>query len=216
MSIRFSIKETVGQLAKKINRAFQELKRVLFKRANPVITRKVRAIIRAEMENDPAIQSLLDDQYGSLKSQFGLTDAIAINAVLKIIDFIAESVEVKIVGGGTNQGDSLIVSLAPLDISPLLSIDEAVYYSNRVKSVKWLEWLLTKGTQIVIDGWSIVQVDNDIRSRTGSALMKQGGWFRVEGGFDGIIDDNFITRAVLKNKDMIIDEIYKTIRNTNL
>jgi hypothetical protein len=75
--------------------------------------------------------------------------------------------------------------------------------------VDWLEWLLTRGTQVVIgDFWLFEHARGSTRSG-GSSIMRRienipREPFRVDPNFSGTIDDNFITRAIQSQSDELL------------
>ena len=79
-----------------------------------------------------------------------------------------------------------------------------------------MDWLLNKGSQVVVSGFeSVFSVDGS-KSRSGLGFMfKTGNSFRVDPRYSGTKDDNFLTRLINNNRPaieiIIKDEINKVL-----
>jgi len=74
--------------------------------------------------------------------------------------------------------------------------------TERGYSLPWLEWLLTKGGQIIVRNFEVKYGANP-RSRSGDAVMvSSGSNWRVPSQFTGTSSNNWITRALstIENK----------------
>ena len=98
-----------------------------------------------------------------------------------------------------------------------MSVSEASvnYRSKRFKTninIPWLDWLLTKGDQILISGFEFQPGSNLGRSRAGRMVESPMGNWRISPEFAGTKSDNFITRAFDRNiQDKIVNTVKKTI-----
>lgn len=160
--------------------------------------KNVSEIVQKALFASPTTSSLLS---GKLKDDFGLTNNIANTAVNNIIKAISENIELKIIS--SNNGSlvsTVIIQLLPSDIKKLVSVGGASFPSTRGQ-VDWLEWLLTRGSQIVVgDFWLYPKARGKTRSGGTSIMVEIGQTprqpFRVDPAHAGTIDDNFITRAL--------------------
>ena len=169
-------------------------------KAKPVIQNRISNLLRTAMESSPTIQDL---KGGQLQVDFGLTDGAAdaatrdiVNAVVSAVNvFFQKSKRGKTLGKLVIQIDPAIVSTAVQT-----STTNGIYNSNG-NQITWLDWLMNKGTQVVIEGFEVVSTTNyDERSRSGGGFMlPTGGVFRVAPEFAGTAGDNFITRAIIAN-----------------
>jgi hypothetical protein len=182
-----------------------ELREVIskaYKRAKPRIEIRSRILIRGHLYQSDTVQSLLN---GQLRADFGLSGPDAHNAVSQILDVISRSINVDFVINKANLVGSIKLDLLPVNISQITGISAGSYINSGRKGgeISWLEWLLTKGTQIVVDGYHINYEDGLKHSRSGKAEMRKTGHFRINPSYAGTVDDNFITRSIGETSDEI-------------
>ncbi len=168
-------------------------------KAKPAIQNRISNLLRTAIEGSPTIQSL---KGGELQVDFGLTDGEAAAATQDIVNAVVSAVNVffqkskrgKTLGNLVIQIDPAIVSTAVQT-----STTNGIYNSNG-NQITWLDWLMNKGTQVVVEGFEVVSTDYDERSRSGGGFMlPTGGVFRVAPEFAGTAGDNFVTRAIIAN-----------------
>lgn len=203
LNVRFSIKllqtqEEIGRLI--IAEITRKINAAISKAHNSIISRTQAAIID-RMVHSPEYISLNN---GELAAHFGLNPGHAQTALAQIVERLVRSVRLDIVplipSTFTIKSGGLIVSAIQDDYSDLLSLPTAVVQSKK-QNLPWLEWLLTRGVEIIIQGYEI-KFDLNARekhgSRSGFALMVEmgGGSWQVPPSFAGTIDDNWITRAM--------------------
>ena len=181
--------------------------RILFafrKRVDEAITKsyngirsRVSSLVRDAVLKSPTTLSLLS---GQLKADFGLTTELANVAVSSLVVLVGDNVQVDFVKKKkTGLNFSILIALDAIDKIDIKAVVGGSYESygeNGVSVINWLEWLLTKGTQVIIPGFSVEYV-NSPNSRSGLAVMQEGGAFRVAPEHAGILTDNFITRAII-------------------
>ena len=71
----------------------------------------------------------------------------------------------------------------------------------------WLNWLLTRGDDIIVGDYSFVERTGSGRSGLGD--MVAGGMFRIPPEYSGTGDDNFITRTL--RGETITDKILQVL-----
>jgi hypothetical protein len=173
---------TTGQqlTSKIVNAAGPKVQKALLSSV-PYLQDRLSSFLRASLPNDPVLQSI---QSGKLRVDFGLSSADAAIAVADIVSAVDRAVIIKTINsakkdfvGGLVKGSS---------------------YLSDGHEISWLEWLLTKGTQVIINSFEVVSTVNyDARSRSGQGFMVQtGGNFRIDPIFAGTSSDNFLTRAI--------------------
>ena len=168
-------------------------------KAKPAIQNRISNLLRTAIEGSPTIQSL---KGGELQVDFGLTDGEAAAATQDIVNAVVSAVNVFFQNSrrGKTLGN-LVIQIDPAIVSTAVqtSTTNGIYSSNG-NQITWLDWLMNKGTQVIIDGFEVVSTDYDERSRSGGGFMlPTGGVFRVAPEFAGTAGDNFVSRAIIAN-----------------
>jgi hypothetical protein len=178
--------------------------------ALPRLERLVKSKLKSHLENNKTIQSILGNGGSpfSLKQEFGLTTADATREVANIIDAVVESIKVTFTEsrGKVVELGKITISFLPGDSQRNMANRLGMYITDDGKDILWLNWLLTQGSRIIVDGWTVVHSKSP-ESRAGGALMTEIGNYRVNPEHSGVINDNFITRAI----DEILPEIQRDL-----
>lgn len=165
--------------------------------------------------SSPVYQSLTTG--GQLSADLGIPGDVAIRWLDKVINVLSLGLKVKVypVNFRTPQVTIPMQIYIPSSvIDDIINLPESSYMSNGYL-IEWMNWLLTKGTEIVVTDFYI-QYGNYSRfpgSRTGLAIMieNEGEVWRVDKFFSGTRDDNWITRAIEDNKDYIEKLIFASV-----
>lgn len=192
----------VYAVQKNMNKRF----RTIIPQIKSEIKPKISNIILNQLNKSDTVQSLLS---GKLKDDFGLFGNVAKVTLTNIIIEISEGIELNI--ESSQKSGSIITTT--LDILPYSDFDKIISvaggsFPSMGGNVDWLEWLLTRGTQVVIgDYWIFPYAKGKTRSG-GNSIMKMieskpRRPFRVDPNYAGTIEDNFITRAVESVRDDI-------------
>tara|TARA_A100001201_G_scaffold27912_1_gene30518 strand:- start:5983 stop:6648 length:666 start_codon:yes stop_codon:yes gene_type:complete len=156
----------------------------------------VATIISDELMNSPTVLSLLG---GTLKDDFGLASAEAKKAIAGIIDALVDNFDIKVSPGSNQNIARLSIEILPSNFS-LSGISAAGSYQSRGGNVDWLEWLLTRGTQVIISDYKIFDNAEGATRSGGRKVMipigKGGDPFRVDPSHAGTEASNFVTRAL--------------------
>lgn len=168
---------------------------------------EISEIVLRSLNESQTVQSLLS---GKLKDDFGLFGNVVATTVGNIVSVISNGLQVKL--EKSSQAGSIVS--VKLDILPYSDFDKIISVAggsvpSRGGNVDWLEWLLTRGTQVVIgDYWIFPHAKGFTRSG-GTSIMRKiesapRDPFRVDPNFSGTLEDNFITRAIQsKSKDFM-------------
>lgn len=201
------------------------MKFVLKKRADAAfrssysrIKNNTSLMISRAINASPTFLSLIG---GKLQQDFGLTPDYAIVSAERIVSHIVNNIEVDLNTRSTNKNliGSITLDLLPFGLESMSNLVGGSYVSTGGYGggeVRWLEWLLTKGTQVVVGDFVVVYGESE-RSRAGEALMmrERGSGFRVDPEHAGTIEDNFITRAIasisLDITQMIKNELFRNL-----
>jgi hypothetical protein len=182
-------------------------------------TKAASAIILASLNNSDTVQSLL---FGSLRDDFGLFGNSVQITVNNIVKYISQNIKIKIEQYKSG-GFIFRITVQLLSSNDLQNIIEVPLgsFPSRGGMVNWLEWLTTKGSQVVIgDYWIFPYAKGKTRSG-GTKIMKKitssnGEPFRVDPKYAGNADSNFITRAIEDVADEILNivalEVEKVVK----
>jgi hypothetical protein len=189
---------TTGQqlTSKIVNAAGPKVQKALLSSV-PYLQDRLSSFLRASLPNDPVLQSI---QSGKLRVDFGLSSADAAIAVADIVSAVDRAVIIKTINSAKKDFvGGLVIQINPIIGTPAMqSLVKGSSYLSDGHEISWLEWLLTKGTQVIINSFEVVSTVNyDARSRSGQGFMVQtGGNFRIDPIFAGTSSDNFLTRAI--------------------
>jgi hypothetical protein len=169
---------------------------------------EIKAIITQALMNSPTVKDL---QSGKLRDDFGLFGNLVETAVSNIIEVLVENINLQITGTGKKKksGSSVNLKMMPDDISTLYSVAGGSYQTDKSETVNWLEWLLTRGSRVVVkDFWLFQHAKGKTRSGGKEIMVKisktKRDPFRVDPAHAGTPKDNFVTRAINSVKDDIM------------
>jgi len=172
---------------------------------NP-LTQAIKIIISKALQSQPEYQSLTS---GQLRKEFGIANINNVNIVIDnlVNTLIVEVLPIKIINTGLIGGIS--IKMIPSDtFGGILSDDSAnVVDEDRGYRLPWLEWLLLKGTDIIIRNYQVKFGPNP-NSRSGDAIMisSSKNW-RVPPEFIGTANNNWTTRAIESVENDLINTI---------
>ena len=205
MTLSVNILETDSQIARAINKALAKEINSLINKNNNKVLRELREQIRTWVLQTPEISSLLTQglEY-SLNALFGLTPSSSPSAVDAIASSVAEATSITVNKvSERNLAGNIQFHFQPTDFGNLLGLPEGHQLSEEGIDLHWLDWLLTKGDAVIVQGYFY---DPQGEGRSGGGTMKLGGSFRVPPEFSGTLDNNFITR-VFDDKQKAIESI---------
>ena len=191
------------------NAIISELKKQLIpaiRKATVSVQPKIEQLMAVKYNQEEFVSSLRGDL---LKADFGLTDATSDAAISGIINWLIDNLKFSYVVGS---GETLATWTLTIQLGvPPNDILGGNYKSNRY-DISWLDWLLTKGTQVVVGDYAVVY-GNFVNSRSGLAKMERdyAAGFRVHPKFAGTTNDNVITRYIAKHLTEISDLMVKEV-----
>ena len=209
--ITLRLLDSVSSVGKKVNKASaQEINRIM-KKNKPKVVGSLRTAIKNWALVQPEIESLRAlVTPGELSSIFG----IPVRENRKITDVIVYSISNAIyvnIGTITEKLKGTIeFNFQPTTFSNLLALPEGFTITSNNQQLHWMDWLLTKGSQTIIYGYSYIPGVG--LGRSGSGKMQAGGVFRVPPQYSGTISDNFVTR-LFENREKEISDILKGLFN---
>lgn len=213
MKFSLDIVESSDQIVKLVLDQLKDQINKTIKNALPNIQKDVKSIVRNALVSEPEYGSL---KAGTLRAEFGIADPSAVDSV---IDLMVNTLEIKLdpikVSGNKLVGGFLLTMIKSDDISGVIYNDNAKVVDNAGGySLPWLEWLLLKGNETIIQNYS-VKYSNSPLSRSGLAFMveSQNNW-RVPPNFSGDQNNNWTTRAISKIDKQIVSIISNNINDS--
>lgn len=174
------------------------------------VRRKVSSLIYTSLSNSQTVQSLLS---GTLRDDFGLFGNTVQVTLNNIIAYISNNIHLNI-SPAKRDRSLFTISLELLkssDMENIISLPMGAFPSKRGE-VHWLEWLVTKGTQVVLGDYFIYPYAKGKTRSGGTKVMQKlvsssGKPFRVDPQYAGTLNDNFIRTAVFDVEDEILNAI---------
>jgi hypothetical protein len=165
-------------------------------KAVPRIKSKLQTIVLQRITSSPEYAAIVGSGF---RGELGLPDAGArVNAV---VNQWAQNISVTFVPQKSAGQLGLInIGIIQDDYSDVLSLAEAeLTYSGArgQKTLRWLDWLITRGSSIIVSDYEYKIDSRSSRSRTGLGIMvkRRGGW-KIPAQLAGTENDNFATRAL--------------------
>ena len=202
---RLKILDTNSRIEKNIFQASEDEIKKIFQKAKIRIHSEIINLVIEALSSCPEIISL---QSGKLKYDFGLD----FDPTTEIIYAIGNSVQVYFKDfrfTKANVKNVFSVYIQPTDFANILALPSSKVITELGTQLPWLLWLLTQGDAIIITQYSVSYTTDSPSSRSGGAIMKPYGFFKVDSAYSGTREDNFITRA-LENYQSRISDIIRT------
>lgn len=184
----------------------KEINDVLTGAAQDIIREKIKLLVRSirgkvidefydQLTIGSSVFEALGDNWG-LQGDLGVQTYYVAEAVRSISKMI--NIEtIAPVGRHSRSLGGIKIVLVKGDISPILNAAYATYETDKGETIPWLKWLLTKGTDILVVGYTVAAAEDESQSRTGQLIMlpNRRGSFFINNPLAGTLDDNWITRA---------------------
>lgn len=166
--------------------------------ASPRIKRRVKNVVLGAIAVSPEISEISS---GSLRLDFGLTSDPTDEIITAIVNAVYVEVRrIRATAGKFSGGITILVQ--PAGYQNLLTLPGAQQEIEDGSSLPWLNWLLTRGNDIIVADYGVVLGAG--LGRTGGAKMsKNKGPFMVDPQYSGTPEDNFITRALAPHEKTI-------------
>lgn len=211
MDAYIEITESSSSFKSKVFEAIADQLTFKFLLASRYIENDVKAVIPGLLKNTNEYKKLTTDP--KTIADFGFIVGTQINKVDAIINKVVENIKVtqnlpfkaraNSISGGISIG--MIIK----DFSDVLNMPEAIATTTKKGfEIRWLEWLLTKGTVSIINKYH-VEYGNFGRSKEGR--MKLTGSWHVEQSIAGDMGSNWLTRGLIKDAQNLRDELDNAI-----
>lgn len=199
MSIGFDIKQSDKEIERMILRTFCEEMNSRVARLRPKVEKWIREEVSFRLLNCETLNSL---KTGKLRGEFGLSDS-DLDKIDKLVDRFVRSISVTTT--------PLRLTTRGLSVSPILRVKSetlkeladspnAEVITRKGVSIPFLEMLCEWGDKQIIN-WYIREGNSWERiniSRSHSMIMeeKRGARWSVPPEYAGVIEDNFVTKAM--------------------
>ncbi len=192
--ISLKIITPTAEIQKRVNKAIAE-----------ELTKRLGKVSELVAKDFPRIKSIFvkTDTYnsltqGPLDAHFGFPKGTALSRLDAIIDTLVSSVivtPIKVISRAGKLTGGLRIQAFRADFADIFSLAEAKVITEKDQELPWLEWLLTRGDEVIIFDYKI---DFGPFGRSGAAIMVKdsASIWRVPPGVSGTIRKNWITKAV--------------------
>lgn len=212
MRLSINLVETDSQIRSLILQALAEDVNDTLIRSVDEITDKIKELLISALKQEPEYASLIS---GKLKAELGLPNP---NAVDSIIDKLSDTISIRITPVRSSNtgltGGLSITGIFASDIGGLIGDPDGIIDdTDRGYSLPWLEWLTLRGTESLVKDFKVSLSPGNPFSRSGMAVMvsDEGSEWSVPAEFAGVIDNNWITRAIERMDKQIQPIIIQTI-----
>lgn len=213
MKVHLKLLDSDSQISKNILLAIKEQVDGIFKNISTKIVPSIKDIVSKALKSEPEYFSLKN---GKLRYEMGIADTSSVDIVIqKLVDTLSwTSTGVKI-SGSSLSGGFVLTMMKSDDLNGVIS-DQSAFVVDQVRGYQlpWLQWLLLRGNNIVVQNYS-VKLGSNPASRTGNAIMVHSSksW-RVPPEFVGTQDNNWTTRAIAAAENEILQTLESAIRNS--
>ena len=176
----------------------------------PKILFKIKETLSISLKQEPEYQSLIS---GNLRLEFGIPDTSVVD---KLIDEICDTANIQknmITSSNAGLKGGFVLNILSTTGEPVVNSNNAMVTDSKGYSLPWLKWLLFEGSKPLIKNYS-VKFGSNKRSRTGQAIMisSNKNW-KVPSEFAGTVTNNWITRAIDRASDKILQDIQNIIES---
>ena len=208
MKFSISLIETNSKIRGYILESMKKTLDNTFSRVISSIKQDLQKLVIKALQAEPEYTSLIS---GELRREFGIADTSNVDTAVKNL---AESIlitkkNISINNNGLSGGLEISIINNQDYGGALLDFSGQVIDNERGYSLPWLEWLLLKGSAVIIKNYE-VKLGSNPRSRSGDAIMIEStsSW-RVPPAFAGTINNNWTTRA-LSNIENELNNLIKS------
>lgn len=129
-----------------------------------------------------------------------------------IVELIQNSFQVKL-SRGIGRVANLAITIN-IDIAKIAELPSGSYITEKGKDIPWLKSMLYDGLKVLVTDFHFLPSDYTGRymGRTGGGIMIGGGVWRMPEEVAGTVDDNFVTRTLLRNSFRIRQIIEEEVK----
>ena len=215
MKISIKLLESDAEVSRQIFEGIKKHLSNVILSSKSIIVSETKNIIVKSLRSEPEYQSL---KSGILRAELGIQNATTVDDIVNKLSETIELIDIPITvsSKGGLKGGFKLVAIESETISDLIN-DSSAFVNDDIRGYKlpWLEWLLLKGGEKIIQNHE-VEFGSSPYSRSGMAIMKEStsSW-RVPPQFAGSKNNNWTTRALSKIdndiKNIIVSNIEKNL-----
>lgn len=212
MEYYVEITEDITSIQRKVNQAVAAEMNLWVRQNIRELKVRTQNMTAEFFKNNPTFSSLAGNL---LEGEFGFYEGTGQTIATKIVETIGRNIEIKykpFYATSKSISGNLTFYVLKSDFKDILSLSEASYISNDKYEIKWLEWLLLHGDEIIITDYQIKYASGAGRSKQAIMIHGTKGW-RVPRQFSGTIDDNFLTRELVNFGDEYVNNIGDIIKD---
>lgn len=191
--------KVMGGISRHINNT------LLTQKTAVILREKIKNIIRLSLENQPEYISMVDFN-GTLRRELGVVDSRS--AMEELTNIWIDSLRIfmtKSQAIGNKLTGEILIKAIDASFQDVLLKDFSFYSYNSKKlggqiTIPWLDWLLTRGNEMLV----FARVEQDPKfskaSRTGTntiMIKTEGKAWGVPAEYSGTLSNNFCTRAIV-------------------
>lgn len=200
--------EPVHVIERNINQALIDSLNNFIPRNLNAIKYDIQAILPMVLKSSDVYKEITQ---GNLGAEIGIPAGEETARMDEIIDILSQQVEVqyrrmRMTGSGFFGG--LLFYIFEDDFNKVLASSASTIQTDKKQDLPWMEWLLKDGDKIIIKEYE-VDFRNSKASRSGKAIMipTSGGFWKVPAQFAGVANNNWISRAITDNLQLVSDQI---------
>lgn len=211
MKLTFNLLDSDAKISQNILLALQSQIDVSLKDISKKIVGNIKSSVTKALKSEPEYFSL---KSGKLRYEMGIEDTSSVDLVIeKLVDTLS------FINNGTKitrsylKSNFVLTMMKSDDLGGVI-YDESAFVNDTTRGYQlpWLQWLLLKGNQTIVENYS-VKIGSNPNSRTGNAIMvaSNKSW-RVPTEFTGTQENNWTTRAISAAEDDIITILQTALR----
>jgi hypothetical protein len=198
--------QIVDHINQSVIKVFQKIKSRIVNELPQVLSPIIQAAIKTSITYLELVNR------GELLGELGIA-----NPLIALDEAIESMCKVEVMASNImslNDVVSMDVSIGsvPYDMIVAMNLPKSHYPSNG-HDIRWFEWLVKRGGEPVVHNYTVLKRVGVPGSRTGLAVMRKSvsSSYVVPGLHQGTLSNNFVTRALNSNRNLILEQLKQYI-----
>lgn len=189
--MNFQIKTPTNSIAAKLKQAINNKlhKQKLIEHRATIAGLKLKDFLISKFIQSEVYFSLTG---GYLRGEFGLTD----KQISKIPDILDDIINIYVEHTVEKDKGIFKVRIGIVNLNDFDPNKHGVFITEKGEAIHWLWWLLTQGTNSVVEGYSVFFKQGIGRSEMAIMIQSEGFNYSIDNYFAGTENDNWITRVI--------------------